>query len=411
MTSTSTFSEQNPRSSPAAPPLPPNPTPEEVLHLPKRPSSLAEAPCILHGQQPAPGQVVVVNSQHALVQIADHSESNLRSELGGVLLGHVYREAGTLFVLVRAALPAVSSDRGPVHFTFNADAWSQIHRDRTAAYPQLDIVGWFHTHPGLGVFYSSDDVVVHSAAFTLPWHLGLVVDPVRGEAAYFGWQNGALAPISGFYELTDAQEEPAVNWKAVPTSVYQISESDIAGGVYNETEVGRVAPGAGAQYLLLSPSSRYLGLIIGSAALALALLLLLAWIVPLNRRANQMESVILALANMEANPNALACSDPRLRLLSPVSGNVVRLGRQVEIIGTAVYPEAFRYQVLARPVTADDWVLVGSQRRSTSLAALATWKTADLAPGSYEIGLTAVDRNTVRLPNSPDCIVQVQLIP
>ena len=96
---------------------------------------------------------------------------------------------------VKAALPAVSSDHGPVHFTFSADSWARLHRDRTAHYAQLDIIGWFHTHPGLGVFYSSDDVVVHTAAFTLPWHVGLVVDPLGNHASYFGWQDGVSAIV------------------------------------------------------------------------------------------------------------------------------------------------------------------------------------------------------------------------
>jgi proteasome lid subunit RPN8/RPN11 len=357
--------------------------------------------------------VVVVNSQRALAQIAEHSESNLRSELGGVLLGYVYRDGDTLFVDVHAALPAVTNDRGPVHFTFTADAWSQIHRDRAAQYPKLDIVGWFHTHPGLGVFYSSDDVVVHTAAFTLPWHVGLVVDPVRYEAAYFGWQNGNIAPINGFYELTDVQEGAAVHWKAIRTSVYQLPEADIAGGAYAEsTPVASPDQPAyvrrGGQWL--SPSSRHLGLIIGSLALALGLLLLLAWVVPLNRRAQQMESVMLALANTAANPNALACPDPRLRLLSPITGNAARLGSEVEMLGTAVYPNTFRYQVQTRPTGQDEWATVGSQRRGTQFGTLATWKTAGLLPGAYEVRLTAVDRNSLPLPNSPACVIQMQLI-
>ena len=85
-------------------------------------------------------------------------------ELGGALLGHAYRYKTGVVVEVKAALPAVSSDHGPVHFTFSADSWSKLHRDRTAHYSNLDIIGWFHTHPDLGVFYSRDDVVVLSAA-------------------------------------------------------------------------------------------------------------------------------------------------------------------------------------------------------------------------------------------------------
>lgn len=193
---------------------------EAISGLPSRPLPAPAAEWLRHGETPAEGQPVVLLHQTALLQIHAHSRSRLDAELGGALLGHAYRYKGSVVVEVKAALPAVSSDHGPVHFTFSADSWSRLHRDRTAHYAQLDIVGWFHTHPDLGVFYSSDDVVVHSAAFTLPWHVGLVVDPVRDEAAFFGWVDGALTTLNGFYELRDRQPETVVPWRAVRTAVY-----------------------------------------------------------------------------------------------------------------------------------------------------------------------------------------------
>lgn len=411
MTSASTYSEPPPAPAPSLA----NPLPEEVLNLPKRPSPLPIETCILHGQRPSGGQVVVANSQHALAQIAEHSESNLRSELGGVLLGHVSRDGETLLVDIKAALPVNSSDRGPVHFTFNADAWSQIHRDRSAKYPHLDIVGWFHTHPGLGVFYSSDDVVVHSAAFTLPWHVGLVVDPIRQEAVYFGWQKGELAPINGYYELTDVQPGTAVPWKVVRTSVYNLPESDLAGGVYDPAaQSARLAEAAytgHSQGTTLSPSSRHLGLIVGSVALALALFMLLFWIVPLNRQTSQMRTVILHMANSSAYPNAAACPDPRLRLIAPLDGSAARVGSQVELLGTAVYPAAFRYQIDVRLSGQQEWQKVDDRRRPTELDVLGSWNTGERAPGLYDVRLTAVDRNAIRLPSSPNCVIQLQLVP
>jgi len=268
MTSASTYSDktERPSAESGSSQAKPHPTPEEVLNLPKRPTPLAEETCILHGKQPESGQVLVLSSQQALQQISKHSQSNLQSEMGGVLLGHAYRDGDIMVVDIKAAIPAHSQDRGPVHFTFTADVWSQIHKDRAQHFSNLEIVGWFHTHPGLGVFYSSDDVVVHSAAFTLPWHVGLVVDPVRQEAAYFGWQDGELTPITGYYELTDFQSTPIVNWQAVRTSVYNVSELEMI-------EQANLASGESAnqqnmvympdnQWLALSPSFSKIGLVV-----------------------------------------------------------------------------------------------------------------------------------------------------
>jgi proteasome lid subunit RPN8/RPN11 len=165
-----------------------------LANLPIQEAPDLEEISVRHGRFPAEQEVVVILSQLALRQIAAHSNSNLDCEVGGAMLGHAFRSDGRTFVEVRAAIPAVTDDHGPFHFTFTADSWSQLHKDRDERYPDLDIVGWFHTHPDLGVFYSSDDVIVHSAAFTLPWHVGMVVDPIRKEAGVFGWKAGSLHP-------------------------------------------------------------------------------------------------------------------------------------------------------------------------------------------------------------------------
>ncbi len=160
--------------------------------------------CLLHGDKPAADDAIsVIVTQEALQQIKAHCESNLKYELGGVLLGRPYHSNRKIFVQIEAAVPAVTDDSGPVHFTFTADAWAQIHVDRSA-WPDLEIVGWYHTHPDLGVFYSADDEVVHSAAFTQPWHVGLVVDPVRNQASFFAWFEQQIRPLAGFYELIPA---------------------------------------------------------------------------------------------------------------------------------------------------------------------------------------------------------------
>src|SRR5690606_22033858 len=81
----------------------------------------------------------------------------------------------------------------------------------------------------------ADDVVVHSAAFTMPWHTGLVVDHWRAQAAVFGWQGGEIVPVGGFYELaakpavtsdtTETQNElpSAVPWRVMRGTVREDS--------------------------------------------------------------------------------------------------------------------------------------------------------------------------------------------
>lgn len=375
----------------------------EVSGLPERqPPNLAEKG-LLHGRSPANQQIIIMR-QDALRQVVEHSHSNKRVELGGALLGQVYRYQNQIYVEIMAALPAVSGSHGPIHFTFNADSWTQLQRDRTEQYPKLDIIGWFHTHPGLGVFYSGDDVVVHSAAFTLPWHVGLVVDPIRNEASFFGWHKGELAPSAGFYELLDGPE-PVVDWQMVRTSVWtETYEEHLA------AEQG-LSPYADSSVTDWPPKQQNWGLIAGALGLLLSFFLLVGWVVPLTRQVNQLEALTLTLADRTLADNVAACPDPNLRILSPAAGSSVRVGSEVEVIGTAVYPEAYRYRVEVRPVGADLWSLVGDKRADTSLGTIVTWDTIPHQPATYEMRLTAVDRNNIRLTNSATCLITLELQP
>lgn len=376
----------------------------EIDSLPERPLTDLTATAHLHGQQPAANQVVVSHRQQALSQIRAHSISNLRAELGGVLLGHAYRNGERLLVEVMAALPARNDDHGPVHFTFTADAWSQIHHDRAEKYPNLEIVGWFHTHPGLGVFYSSDDVVVHTAAFTLPWHVGLVVDPLGNHASYFGWQDGVLAPIVGYYEQLDSQPTPVAPWRVTKTEVWHTRETE---EFYASYEGRSEAAGPGmVSYGLNLPNTVTLGIL----GFVMGFFLLIGWVVALNRQVNHLESVVASLAG-ETSLNALSCADAQLRIVAPVAESQLKAGEDIAIFGTAVQPEAARYQVEYRPAESELWELAGVQRRQTDLGLLTNWDTSELPSGWYELRLTAVDRQNIPLPGMASCQIAVELLP
>lgn len=379
------------------------PAPQVELHqtefnsLPEQqPPKLAERGW-LHGRSPSRGPINVIAHQAALIQIVSHSESNRQVEVGGAMVGSVYQFKGEIFVEIEAVLPAVSGDHGPSHFTFSADSWAQLQRDRASEYPQLEIVGWFHTHPGLGVFYSGDDVIVHSAAFTLPWHVGLVLDPVRNEAGFFGWSSGGITPLPGFYELLESETQAVVDWQMVRTSVWNESYQDRL-----EEERSIVSDWQQSRH------GRW-GLIVGSLGLILGFFLLVGWVVPLTRQVQQLEALSLSLADATLTKNAAACPDPNLRILIPEADGTIKSGSEVTVMGTADHSDAFRYRVEVRPVGTEPWTLINAQRQDKTLGSLATWDTTPHLPATYEMRLTAVDRNNVRLVNTALCLISFEL--
>jgi proteasome lid subunit RPN8/RPN11 len=413
MTSASTFSEKEPlpdqnadldhtptdASSPAA----------GLDALPEKLPPGLEVETILHGQELADDEVIIILSQLALKQIATHSYSDVEHEVGGVLLGHAYHADGHIYLDIRAAIPAVTADHGPVHFTFTADAWSQLHKDRAIRYPELDIVGWFHTHPDLGVFYSSDDVVVHSAAFTMPWHVGMVVDPLRKETSFFGWKEDALVPHLGFYERLELEPESLLQWQPVATAVWNHPYEYPGSGQHGPSSVYLPANSPMAMPALRT----YVGYGLAALGLLLSLLLLFAWVMPLTREVDRLQNMVVVLADTAlADSNAALCPDPRLRILSPLVGQSVAAETQVEIMGTAMIPDAPRYMVDARPAGAEArWVNIDMLRGSTKLGELAIWDTESVPPGVYELRVVPVDSNNIRLAGSPDCAIGIELIP
>ncbi|MDX1412950.1 MAG: Mov34/MPN/PAD-1 family protein [Candidatus Promineifilaceae bacterium] len=381
---------------------------QALLALPTSKPPALDDECLLHGQLDEREKIVVILSQIAVRHIAAHSYSNLDCEVGGALLGKAYQHDGRVFLDIRAAIPAVTADQGPVHFTFTADAWSQLQKDRLESYPDLEIVGWFHTHPDLGVFYSSDDVVVHSAAFTQPWHVGMVIDPLRKETSFFGWQEGRLIAKSGFYERLDLQPYSLLEWQAVRTAVWDHP--------YDDSEAAEMGPSS----VYLPPSNRpmlpvlkpYLGFIVGGLGLFLSLFLLVAWVLPLTREVDRLQNMVIVLADAAmAEGNAAACPDPRLRMLTPLLGQQIPGGSTIDVMGTAMVESANGYQVDVRPGGSTKWEIIGTNRRGTKLGELANWDTTSTPNGAYEMRLSAVDSNNIRLPGSPPCTIAIELVP
>ena len=232
---------------------------------------------IKHGSDGGENPISVEVTQGALSQLDAHCYSVLDFEIGGALLGKALGGDYGTSVQVQAALPVKTYDHGPVHFTFSADSWAELHREKNEQYPHLDIVGWYHTHPGLGVFFSADDVVVHSAAFVMPWHVGLVIDPIYKEGCWFGWrippvaeQEPELTPITGFVEIADEDSESELSWQLVTSRVWDADfVDDIPLGVSDQV----YAPAS--DWPSLPPISPWWGVLLGGTSLVLVLLLLL----------------------------------------------------------------------------------------------------------------------------------------
>ncbi len=118
-----------------------------------------------------------------LQQIRRHARSSMRAEICGVLIGRSAN--GT--TRVEACIAGEKAEQGGAHVTFTQETWEHIYRIKDAQFPDQAIVGWYHSHPGFGIFLSDYDLFIHENFFNAPHQLAWVYDPHSDEEGCFGW--------------------------------------------------------------------------------------------------------------------------------------------------------------------------------------------------------------------------------
>lgn len=367
----------------------------------------------LHGIRPADNEVVVMIRQEALLQIDEHSRSDTRVELGGLLLGNVYHDEDRLFVDVSAAIAANSDKNGPVHFTFTADAWAAAHEERESVYPDLKIVGWFHTHPDLGVFYSSDDVVVHTTAFALPWHVGLVLDPVRNTVALFGWEEDeiseekSLHPLQGWFEMASSQDGSVIPWQYRQGHGLRGMWRDAVST--NGTRYDGVSTVQAEQKELLTAGDVTFLLML---AALIGIIWWTMWFTP-NRQRDQLVAAVTAQSSQVQieewhAAGAMSCPTPKLYIVDPQPSELIEKDSIVPIVGRAGIPGIDLY-LLQFEHRVNGWMTIDTVSAEQGVEPLSNWLTSGLPTGPYRVRLAAID--TLGNPiESSACMLTVEIV-
>jgi proteasome lid subunit RPN8/RPN11 len=166
----------------------------------------------------APAAVDVFMTQKAYEDVCTQAASDLRNEVGGWLVGKHRQDkiSGRGFVVIETVLLAENTRFGSAFLTFTQASMVALNRTLETHFPQKILVGWFHTHPRMGVFFSEWDRWLHMNFFPEPWHVGLVIEPITQTGGFFiQKRNGNLDVRSyyGFYELTNLTNLSVVRWQ------------------------------------------------------------------------------------------------------------------------------------------------------------------------------------------------------
>lgn len=159
--------------------------------------------------------VSIFVTQTAYSRICIHAGSDLSNEVGGVLIGRWCADGDGQFVVVEHMIPARYTRQSSVYLTFTKDSLVDFHVEIDKHFQGKEIVGWYHTHPNMGVFLSYYDTWLHHHFFPEPWQVALVVEPRSAAGGFFiRQQDGELNPTQyfGFYELNGNFGRSMVNW-------------------------------------------------------------------------------------------------------------------------------------------------------------------------------------------------------
>lgn len=120
-----------------------------------------------------------------------HALSSLDREVAGVMIGRQPEKQpdGRYVVHIIDSIIAKHTVMQGASVTYTPESWRYMTDTLWERYPDESavIVGWYHTHPGFGIFLSGMDLFIHQNFFTQIWHIAYVLDPRARTSGFFCW--------------------------------------------------------------------------------------------------------------------------------------------------------------------------------------------------------------------------------
>jgi proteasome lid subunit RPN8/RPN11 len=126
--------------------------------------------------------LLVFIRQSCIAAMESHVRQDILREQAGILCGQAYRDpSGQHYIEVTAAV-AVQTLNSSSYFRFHERSWQAVWETMGN---DGNILGWYHSHPGMGIFLSATDLRTQELYFGAPWQIAVVLDPVSREIGAF----------------------------------------------------------------------------------------------------------------------------------------------------------------------------------------------------------------------------------
>jgi proteasome lid subunit RPN8/RPN11 len=146
----------------------------------------------------------------------------MKTEVCGVLIGDIRQ--GT--ICVDECIPGINASQAGSHVTFTQDTWEHVYKIKDREFPDARIVGWYHSHPGFGVFLSEHDTFIHKNFFSSQDQIAWVYDPHSDEEGCFGWADDRIERVASIKISDRRGGEPAESTRQQQTSILDSSEEE-----------------------------------------------------------------------------------------------------------------------------------------------------------------------------------------
>jgi len=171
----------------------------EALLVPEQRPRPAEPHQVVGCLGGAPTPFAIYLHLRTVEQILAGLPEGQRVEAGGLLVGRPYQDRGEDYLAILGAVPAELAEGRRLCLTFTHEAWDAMLRDKDAYFPNERIIGWYHTHPGLGVFLSGPDLFIHQHFFPDPIQVALVIDPDDFTWGIFCWHRDQIQAAVSYH--------------------------------------------------------------------------------------------------------------------------------------------------------------------------------------------------------------------
>jgi proteasome lid subunit RPN8/RPN11 len=190
------------------------------VDVPLRPGSRRDFGIAEAWDNPGPDDFPVLIPRRVLEEAVEEARQAPEREVGGVLLGHLRRDAhnGEVFLQVTCQVPAERTEATTTSVTFTEATWARVREVQELRGEGEIFAGWVHSHPfrfcaecpvpapaecvDKVLFYSSDDEFLMELTFARPFMVGLLtaveskLERVLGHAPVrlYGWRHGEVRP-------------------------------------------------------------------------------------------------------------------------------------------------------------------------------------------------------------------------